>query len=452
VNKQARLNIPVTAFLLITLLSVGSAAAQTNTMYGSGALASPSSVNLEDSAFGFDALTSPTSGYGNTATGGGALSSNTTGSINTASGLDALNSNTTGNDNTASGGKALLSNTTGGDNTASGFDALNNNTTGNYNTATGQLALYSNISGEFNSAAGQGALANNLTGNDNTGSGAGALYSNSTGNENTATGFRALNDNSKGNYNTATGSQALFSNITGGDDTAAGVNALLKNTTGQENTAVGVDAMFGSTTGSNNIALGYAAGYGLTTGGNNIDIGNKGVAAESNKIRIGTKGTQTATYIAGISGVGVTGGATVEVTSAGQLGIVMSSARYKHDIRDMGEKSSALLKLRPVSFRYNNDPANTLQYGLVAEEVAKIYPELVVYGPDGKVMTVRYSMLSAMLLNELQRQAKEMVAMRASTQRQIAEVKASFEEQLTTLEQAMRVQTANGKLAAAFSR
>src|SRR5271165_3115038 len=118
----------------------------------------------------------------------------------------------------------------------------------------------------------------------------------------------------------------------------------------------------------------------------------------------------------------------------------MSSARYKHDIRDMGGKSSALLKLRPVSFRYNNDPANTLQYGLVAEEVAKVYPELVVYGPDGKAMTVRYSMLTSMLLNELQIQAKEMVAMRASTQRQIAQVKAGFEERLTTLEQAMRVQ------------
>ena len=176
--------------------------------------------------------------------------------------------------------------------------------------------------------------------------------------------------------------------------------------------------MLNNTTGSNNIALGYLAGSNLTTGSNNIDIGNQGVAAESNTIRIGTQGTQTATFIAGISGVGVTGGAPVEVTSAGQLGIVMSSARYKHDIRDMGEKSSALLKLRPVSFRYNNDPANTLQYGLVAEEVAKVYPELVVYGPDGKVMTVRYSMLSAMLLNELQKQNSELRNQTAANQRQ----------------------------------
>ena len=158
----------------------------------------------------------------------------------------------------------------------------------------------------------------------------------------------------------------------------------------------------------------------------------------------------------------------------------MSSARYKHDIRDMGEKSSALLKLRPVSFRYNNDPANTLQYGLVAEEVAKVYPELVVYGPDGKVMTVRYSMLSAMLLNELQKQNSELRNQTATNQRQaeqlghqadqvrrlnarVAEVevstrrqlgaqRAAFEERLSTLEQGLRAQNGNRKLVAAFNR
>src|SRR5208337_5448556 len=131
------------------------------------------------------------------------------------------------------------------------------------------------------------------------------------------------------------------------------------------------------------------------------------------------------TFIAGISGVGVpVGSAPVEVSGAGQLGIVMSSARYKHDIRDMGGKSSDLLKLRPVSFRYNNDPANTLQYGLVAEEVAKVYPELVVYGADGKVLTVRYSMLSAMLLNELQRQDRELDEARQE-RRELQQLKAN---------------------------
>jgi hypothetical protein len=182
------------------------------------------------------------------------------------------------------------------------------------------------------------------------------------------------------------------------------------------------------------------------------------VAGESNTIRIGTQGTQTATYIAGIFNSSASGG-TVEVSSTGKVGMVVSSARYKHDIRDIGQKSSNLLKLRPVSFRYNNDPAGTLQYGLVAEEVAKVYPELVVNGPDGKPITVRYLTVISLLLNELQKQARnnanlaaEVVALKASTARQITEVKASFEERLATLEQAMRVPEANDKLAAAFSR
>jgi hypothetical protein len=178
--------------------------------------------------------------------------------------------------------------------------------------------------------------------------------------------------------------------------------------------------------------------------------------------------------------VGVTGGAAVEVTSAGQLGIVKSSARYKHDIRDIGAKSNALLKLRPVSFRYNNDPHDTLQYGLVAEEVAKVYPELVVYGPDGKVMTVRYSMLSAMLLNELEKQNSELRNQTATNQRQaeqlarqaeqikeqikkITEVevstrraldaqRAAFEQRVSRLEQPTQAKNGNHTLVAAFNK
>jgi Chaperone of endosialidase len=179
--------------------------------------------------------------------------------------------------------------------------------------------------------------------------------------------------------------------------------------------------------------LGIDAGFNLTTGSNNIDIGNAGVAGESGKIRIGAQGTQTAAFMAGISGVGVTGGAAVEVTSAGQLGIVMSSSRYKHDIRDLGAASGRLLQLRPVSFRYNNDPTNTLQYGLVAEEVAQVYPELVSYGPDGKPLTVRYSMLSAMLLNELQKRTLDNRRLAAQLTRQAHQL-ASVEQRLTALE------------------
>ncbi len=334
-NKQVSFNFLAVAVLLITLLSAGTAAAQ-NTAYGTGALASPSSAYLADSAFGFEALHSRTSGFDNTATG-----------------AYALFSNTTGGGNTASGGDALYSNTTGDGNTASGFDALYSNTTGDSNTATGLVALYSNT-----------------TGSNNTATGLMALYSNTTGSNNTATGFQALLSNTTGSYNTANGDTALAGNTTGGNNTASGYQAL-----------------FANTTGSNNSSLGYMAGYNLTTGSNNIDIGNVGVAAESNKIRIGTQGTQTATYIAGIYPTVVSGDAVV-VSTTGQLGIVMSSARYKRDIHDMDAASSNLMKLRPVTFRYKNDPAGTLQYGLVAEEVAKLYPDLVSYGPDGKIETV----------------------------------------------------------------
>jgi len=176
----------------------------------------------------------------------------------------------------------------------------------------------------------------------------------------------------------------------------------------------------------------------------------QGIAAESNTIRIGTQGTQTATYIAGVSATTVTG-ADVVISSTGRLGIVMSSARFKRNIRDMGAKSSALLKLRPVSFRYNNDPTNTLQYGLVAEDVAKVYPELVVYGPDGKVLTVRYSMLTSMLLNGLQKQSREnehlsaqLVALKTSTGRALA----AMQERMAALEQARQLKDGDGKLAA----
>src|SRR5262249_47370554 len=160
-------------------------------------------------------------------------------------------------------------------------------------------------------------------------------------------------------------------------------------------------------TGSNNIALGDSAGSNLTVGSNNIEIGNAGLAAETNAIRIGKQGTQTQTYISGISGIPLSNGVPVVVLSNGPLGVgpIASSARFKRDIHDMGAASNALMKLRPVTFRYKNDPEGIKQYGLVAEEVARIYPELVSYGADGKVETVRYLTLTTMLLNELQKQA-----------------------------------------------
>src|SRR6266700_2833398 len=289
------------------------------------------------------------------------------------------------NDNTLLGEGALNSNTTGTDNTAAGYQALFSNTDGFSNTATGAAALLSNTTGYANTATGVDALVLNSTGSNNTANGVAALGSNITGSNNTATGFEALNDNTIGVQNTANGSKALFSNTIGGQNTATGENALLNNNSG-----------------SSNIALGFNAGTNLTTGNNNIDIGNAGVAGESKRIRIGTAGTQTRTFIAGISGVTVASGVGVIVGSNGQLGTVVSSERYKDAIKPMEKASEAILALKPVTFRYKHelDPNGIPQFGLVAEEVEKVNPDLVARDDQGKVYTVRYEAVNAMLLNE----------------------------------------------------
>jgi hypothetical protein len=173
------------------------------------------------------------------------------------------------------------------------------------------------------------------------------------------------------------------------------------NTTGSNNVASGYLALYNNTTGINNIGLGVQAGNNLTTGNNNIDIGNQGVAAEANAIRIGTEGTQKKTFIAGISTTGVMGSA-VKISSSGQVGVAPSSARFKQEIQSMDKASEALLALRPVIFRYKPeiDPEGVPQFGLVAEDVEKINPDLVVRDAGGKAFTVRYEAVNAMLLNE----------------------------------------------------
>jgi hypothetical protein len=355
-------------------------------------------------------------------------------------GVDALYSNTMGLDNTATGTFALYHNTgvnvTGGPavvgsyNTATGVFALYNNTTGNANTASGDSALGNNTDGNGNTACGSDSLASNTDGNGNTAGGFSALGSNTTGSSNTAIGIGALDHNTTGGANSALGVNALWSNTVAFGNSAIGPYSLYSNTTGGGNNALGLYALFDNTTGNNNIGLGYYAGHNLTTGDNNIDIGNLGTAAESSTIRIGRQGTQTATYIAGISGSVVTG-PDVVVNSSGRLGVVASSARFKRDIRDLGAASSGLMKLRPVTFRYRDDPQGVRQYGLVAEEVERVYPELVTYGADGKVETVRYSMLTAMLLNELQKQSRENQRQAEQIKRlsaQVAELKAIFEQ------------------------
>ncbi len=377
-----------------------------------------------NTAEGTDALFSLTSGAENTAIGYEALHSNTTESFNTAIGYQALYSNTTGFQNTATGESALFANTTGTNNTADGEIALFHNTTGSFNTATGYEALYFNTSGTGNTANGDSALFHNTTGGNNTANGGVALFSNTTGYSNTATGESALARNTTGFNNTANGLNALFNNTTGTNNTANGLNALNRNTTGGDNTANGAGALFFNTTGSSNIALGFNAGENLTTGSNNIDIGNVGVAAEANTIRIGTEGTQTNTYIAGIRGVTLANGIAVYVDTNGHLGTAPSSERFKEAIKPMDKTSEAILALKPVTFRYKHelDPDGIPQFGLVAEQVEKVNPDLVARDADGKVYTVRYEAVNAMLLNEFlkeHRKVDEQGATIAKQQKQI---------------------------------
>ncbi len=334
------------------------------------------------------------------------------------------------NQTTAEGDGALFSLTTGFGNTALGFNALNANTTGSLNAATGRNALLNNTTGDNNTADGSAALLNNTT----------------------------------GNFNAATGRLALFSNTTGSGNTANGFSSLSSNTTGKQNTANGVAALFNNTSGNLNIALGFGSGDNLTTGDNNIDISNEGVAGESNTIRIGeptavhdpftdvTLPAHTATFIAGISGVAVTG-ATVRVSSSGQLGVAPSSARFKDEIKPMEKASEAILALRPVTFHYKKeiDPGRTLQFGLVAEQVERVNPDLIVRDAKGKPYTVRYEAVNAMLLNEFLKEHRKVQqqeetitqikstmakqeAMIAQQQKEITVVSASLKEQASQIE------------------
>lgn len=309
---------------------------------------------------------------------------------NTITGKSALSSNTTGNYNTADGDFALEKNTTGSHGMAAGFYALENNTTGSENTALGYATL------NFNT-----------TGYANTASGAYALNANTTGYSNTADGVYALTGNTVGSSNTAAGRAALFTNKTGSNNTASGFYSLYFST-GSRNTAVGTRALNYLTTGEENTALGHQAGYNVTTGSNNIEIGTQGAKDDDATIRLGTQGTQKQAFVAGIYGVTAVAGVPVIVTSNGQLGTVTSSAKYKRNIHDMGDASDALLALRPVSFQYKSeiDPNGLEQFGLIAEEVDKVSPDLVVRDATHGLYSVRYDAVNAMLLNEFQKQHK----------------------------------------------
>jgi hypothetical protein len=284
-------------------------------------------------------------------------------------------------------------------NTAMGTDVLFSLTTGYYNTGAGYYSLYYNQTGGYNTAFGGAALFEN-TGSDNTAVGAFALEVNGTGSGNTAVGYEALGQNGTGGDNTAVGQQALYSNSGGLFNVAVGQGALQANVSGSSNTAIGETALLNAT-GGGNVAIGEKAGESLGAGNNNIYISNSGGASgESGTIRIGSS-FHTAAYISGISTAQVTGSA-VYVTSSGQLGVLASSERFKTDVAPMGGSTAQLQQLRPVTFQLKTDRSGTRQYGLIAEEVDKVYPELVIRDGEGKIQGVRYEELAPMLLNEVQ--------------------------------------------------
>jgi Chaperone of endosialidase len=365
--------------------------------------------------------------------------------FNTAEGQDALFSLDTslGYANTAVGFAALHDNTIGVANTATGANALFNNSTGSGNVANGESALYSNTTGGNNTAVGSAALSSNTTGVWNTATGYLALLNNTTGSLNTANGEFALHLNTTGGSNTANGGAALYLNTTGSGNTANGLSALGSNTTGYNNTACGSSALTRNTTGNNNIAIGTSAGTFLTTGSNNIDIGAFGATGESNTMRLGRFGLQKTTFIAGVSGATVPGGLTVIVDSLGHFGTITSSARFKEAIKPMDKASEAILALKPVIFRYQHelDPKGIPQFGLVAEQVEMINPDLVARDEEGKAYTVRYEAVNAMLLNEFLKEHRKVEEQAQINQQQEARISGQQKE-IAALTASLKAQAA----------
>jgi Chaperone of endosialidase len=371
----------------------------------------------------------PDGGYPgfNTAEGQSALFSLTTGSVNTAVGWSSLRSLTEGKFCTGVGGGALLSNTAD-ENTATGAGALFSNTTGESNTANGAFALFDNTIGSGNTANGFEALQNNTTGFVNCAFGSGALFSNTMGQENNAFGGGALVSNITGFANNAFGLEALESNTTGNVNNAFGRSALASTTTGSRNNAFGDVALGVNVTGSNNTAIGDLAG-GNITGSGNVCIGQGilGLAGESNTTRIRNVYPSFASARA------------VYVNSDNKIGTLSSSRRFKDEIKTMDKVSEAILALKPVTFRYKKEiePNGAIMFGLIAEEVEKVDPELVTRNDKGEVETVRYDAVNAMLLNEFlkeHRTVQEHGAMIVRQQKQIEALTAGLQKVSAQLE------------------
>jgi hypothetical protein len=329
--------------------------------------------------------------------------------------------------NTAEGQNALLNLTAGTYNTAVGLFSLLSNTEGGFNTAVGAGTLLAN-NAQQNTAIGAGALLNNDSGVKNTANGTFALFNNTSGDSNTATGVGALFNNSAGFSNTAIGYNALLSNTTAGDNTAIGTTALFSNTTGEFNTAVGSQTLRDNVTGASNTAIGDSAGFNITGSGNVcIGAGVNGAAGENNITRIRNVYESVATERA------------VYVTSDNRIGTLSSSRRYKDEITPMAKSSEAIHSLRPVTFRYKKaiDPSRSLSFGLIAEEVARVSPDLVTPDREGKPETVRYEAVNAMLLNEFlkeHRRVQEQANTIAELKNEVANLTVTVKDQATQIQ------------------
>jgi hypothetical protein len=402
-----------------------------NVGIGSGTLSSNVAGNF-NMAIGTDALRNNTADA-NLAIGFRTLFVNTTGHNLTAVGANALHNNTTASFNTAVGGATLFNNTTGDDNTANGFQALFNNTTGTQNTATGFQALVGNTGASFNVANGYQALFHNTV-DGNTANGYQALFNNTTGTENTATGDLALFNNTSASFNVAVGDSALlnFNDTTPnfGGNTALGSIALTAETNGEENVAVGRRALEFLLTGSNNTAVGWRAGDNYTGGeSGNICIGSfvTGVTGESNKTRIGN-----------ITSTAFTTGGFFLYEVNGAIGIFTSSRKFKDDIKPIDKASETIYSLNPVTFRAKpeTDPSRPRGFGLIAEEVEQVNPDLVSHG-EKDILTVRYESINAMLLNEFLKEHKKVQELEATVAQQHKEMEvlaAQLKEQASQIQ------------------
>jgi hypothetical protein len=390
----------------------------------------------------------PDGGYpgSNTAEGTQALFSRTTGVWNTALGFQALYHDTSGNANTATGFRALFNNVNGIQNTATGVLALFSNTSGVNNTANGWGALTSNTTGRFNAAFGVNALRNNNADSE-TAVGFGALAANTSGGNNVAVGYQALRNNVSNSFSTAVGWQADL-NSTGNSNDAFGYQALSSVTTGAFNVGIGVLALNDLTTGISNVAVGNNAGNGLTTGNGNVYIGQgvPGVGGESNTTRIKN-------VYASVASARV-----VYVNSDNKIGTLSSSRRYKEEIKPMEQASESILALKPVTFRYKQefDGSRAPMFGLIAEEVEKINPDLVSRDEKGEVETVRYDAINAMLLNEFIKEHGKVTELQATVALQKKDFAASIAQQQKEIklltaglkEQAAQIQKVSARLEA----